>query len=94
MLNAQDSDNFNLGDGGGFFVRPIRDDDSGAPLLYNSQTGEITYDGTVRRRLKKQEALQTRTAELERQLTSALEEQAELKAQVQALTATVQKLLA
>lgn len=64
----------------GFYVSPIRDNDGTLtqPLYYDVDSGEITYDGTARRRLE--EATEARIGELE--------------AQVKALTETVQKLLA
>lgn len=78
----------------GFYVNPIPDlANAGETLLYNPVSGAIWYDSD-RRRLEEKADVETRTQEVERQLELARTRIAEVEAKVQALTETVQKLLA
>jgi len=80
--------------GGGFFVKPIREDAVGslAALYYDSDSGEITYDDGARRKLE--ETLAARVEEQEVQIKTMTEEMQALHAQVRALTEAVQALRA
>lgn len=85
ILSAEDSNWSNSGVNGGFFVKPVNDAVGQWPLMYNTTSGEITYDSTVRRRLKP--AAEARFVELERRNTA-------LEAQVKALAEKVEALMA